>query len=193
MDMKKLLLYCCTFITFLFLNHAHAQDADPMKAWMDYMTPGDMHKWMSKHVGTWESEVTQWMDPTADPVKVKATDVITMSMDGRYQVGNYSSNIMGMPMMGQSTLAYDNAKKMFVSTWIDNLGTGIVMMSGNYDPATKTLTLKGTQTDPMSGQDSQIKQVNVFHDDDTYTFSMYGAGPDGSEMKFMEGTFKRKK
>jgi hypothetical protein len=30
-------------------------------------------------------------------------------------------------------------------------------------------------------------------DDNTYSMTMYGAGMDGKEMKFMEGTFKKKK
>jgi hypothetical protein len=101
--------------------------------------------------------------------------------------------MMGMPMTGQSTMAYDNAKKMFVSTWIDNLGSGIVYMTGTYDEATKTLNLAGKQTDPMTGKDSDIRQEVKFIDDNSYTMAMYGTGMDGKEMKFMEGTFKRKK
>jgi Protein of unknown function (DUF1579) len=66
-------------------------------------------------------------------------------------------------------------------------------MSGTYDEATKTLSLKGTQTDPMTGKDSEIREEMKMIDDNTYTMTMYGAGMDGKEMKFMEGTFKKKK
>ncbi len=163
-----------------------------MKAWQDFMTPGDMHKWMANHVGTWEAEVSQWMDPAAPPTKVMAKDVVTMSMNGLYQIGNFSSSMMGQPMTGQSVLAYDNSKKIFVSTWIDNLGSGIVYMTGSYDQTNKTLSLKGKQTDPMTGKDADLRQEMKFTDDNTYTLSMYGVGMDGKEMKFMEGTFKKK-
>jgi len=101
--------------------------------------------------------------------------------------------MMGMPMEGISTLGYDNAKKLFVNTWVDNLGTGIVQMSGTYDEATKTLNLKGFQTDPMTGKESDIREELTTIDNDSYTMIMYGAGMDGKEMKFMEGLFKRKK
>lgn len=30
-------------------------------------------------------------------------------------------------------MGYDNAKKKFVSTWIDNLGTGIINMPGEWN------------------------------------------------------------
>lgn len=191
--MKRMIIIVCTVILTGLFQNLTAQGTDPMKAWQDFMTPGAMHKWMAGHVGTWEAEVSQWMDPTAPPTKSKATDVVTMAMNGLYQVGNFSTSMMGMPMMGQSTLGYDNAKKLFVLSWIDNLGSGIVYMTGTYDEKTKTLSLKGKQTDPMSGKDSDIRQENKFIDDNTYTMAMYGAGMDGKEMKFMEGTFRRKK
>ncbi|MGB5007136.1 MAG: DUF1579 domain-containing protein [Ferruginibacter sp.] len=164
-----------------------------MKAWEDFKTPGDMHKWMAKTNGSWEGEVTQWMDPNAPPAKSKASITQSSALGGRYVISKYSGSMMGMPMEGISTLGYDNAKKLFVNTWVDNLGTGIVQMSGTYDEATKTLNLKGYQTDPMTGKESDIREELTTIDNDSYTMIMYGAGMDGKEMKFMEGLFKRKK
>ncbi|MFM9909099.1 MAG: DUF1579 domain-containing protein [Chitinophagaceae bacterium] len=191
--MKRIILIACTIFVTAILQNLHAQNADPMKAWQEFMTPGTMHKWLAKQVGTWEADVSQWMDPSAPPTKAKATDVVSMTMNGLYQIADFSSTMMGMPMMGHSTLGYDNAKKIFVLSWIDNMGSGIVYMIGTYDERTKTLSLKGKQTDPMSGKDTDIRQENKYIDDDTYTMTMYGAGMDGKEAKFMEGTFKKKK
>jgi hypothetical protein len=183
-------------------EQAVAKDASPaampdsaamMKAWQDYMTPGDMHKWMEKTNGTWEGEVTQWMDPKAPPTKATAKNVQSSALGGRYVIGKFTSTMMGMPFEGVSTMGYDNAKKMFTSTWMDNLGTGIVHMSGTYDETTKTLNLKGHQTDPMTGKDTDIREEMTMIDNDSYSMSMYGTGADGKEMKFMEGVFKRKK
>lgn len=191
--MNKISLIFSAVLFTAALQHLKAQNTDPMKAWQDYMTPGQMHKMLAKETGTWEAEVSQWMDPTAPPNKMKATNTVTMSMNGLFQIGNFSTSMMGMPMMGQSIVGYDNAKKMFVSSWIDNLGSGIVRMTGNYDEATKTISMKGTQTDPMTGKDSDIRQEIKWHNEDSYTMTLYGAGFDGKEMKFMEGTFIRKK
>jgi Protein of unknown function (DUF1579) len=191
--MKKIIIFFCAAIFTCTVQNSFAQTADPMKAWQDFMTPSENHKMLAKEVGTWEGEVSQWMDPNAPPTKAKATNVVTMAMNGLYQMGNFTTTMMGMPMMGQSTVGYDNAKKMYVASWIDNLGSGIVRMSGAFDIATKTLTLKGTQTDPMTGKDSDIRQEMKYLNDDTYVLAMYGVGMDGKEMKFMEGTFKRKK
>ncbi len=191
--MKKINYFICTLIIACTLQNSFAQNADPMKAWQDFMTPSENHKMLAQEVGTWEGEVSQWMDPSALPTKSKATNVVTMAMGGLYQIGEFSSTMMGMPMKGQSTVGYDNAKKMYVSTWIDNMGSGIVKMSGQYDAKTKTMNLKGTQTDPMTGKDSEIREEIKYHNDGSYTMYMYGAGMDGKEMKFMEGTFKKVK
>ena len=60
--MKKIIAAAaCLLLTSLTLT-VSAQE-DPMKAWQDYMTPGAMHKWLATQVGTWEAEVTMWMDP----------------------------------------------------------------------------------------------------------------------------------
>jgi hypothetical protein len=66
-------------------------------------------------------------------------------------------------------------------------------MTGTYDEATKTLNLKGTQTDPITGKDAFIRQEMKVINDDHYNLLMYGPGPDGKEMLFMSGVFKRKK
>ncbi len=160
------------------------------KAWQDFATPGEMHKWMSSHEGTWEAEITSYMS-APEPTKSKATEVVKMIMNGLYQESNLSGIMMDMPFQGKSILAYDNAKKQFALTWIDNMGSGLLMMTGQYDAATKTLNLSGTQTDPATGKDSNVRQEQKFLDDDTYVLTMYGSGADGKEAKFMDGTFKR--
>ncbi len=150
---------------------------------------------ISRITGAWSCDsVAQWMAPDAPRSYSKASSVEKVIMDGLYMEGDFSSTMMGMPMTGKSLTGYDNAKKKFVSSWIDNLGSGIVRMEGSYDETTKTLHLKGKQSDPGTDGESDIRQEQKWIDDDTYVLSMYGTGHDGkTEQKFMEGTFKRKK
>lgn len=163
------------------------------KAWMAFSTPGDMHKWMEKTNGTWEADVSSWMAADAPPTTSKAVNVQSSVLGGRYVSGKFTGSMMGQPFNGMSLMGYDNAKKMFVSTWVDDMGSGIVHMTGTYNEATKTLSLKGHQTDFMTGKDSDLREELVMIDDNSYKMTMYGAGFDGKEMKFMEGTFKKKK
>ena len=190
--MKRITLSCCAIFLLTTINNLYAQTAEEMKAYQDFMTPGAMHKWMAKLNGTWEADIISYMNPT-NPDKSKATNVTKTIMNGLYSVGDYTGNMMGMPFQGHSMMGYDNAKKVFVNTWVDNMGSGIIFMTGTYDDATKTLHLKGKQTNPMNGADVDIREEMKIIDDNSYTLIMYGAGMDGKEIKFMEGTFKRKK
>ncbi len=161
------------------------------KAWEAYMTPGEPHKMLAAEEGSWNNEMTFWMDPDTPPEKATSTADIKMIMGGRYQVSNYSGNMMGMPFEGRATVAYDNATDEYISTWIDNMGTGLGVMRGKYDEASKATTLKGSMVDPMTGKEKQVREVYTIVDDNTRKMEMFDLGPDGNEYKSMEILMKR--
>jgi hypothetical protein len=164
------------------------------KAMMDYMKPGEAHKLLAKEDGEWTGEMKMWMSPGAPPVTNTGSAVFKMIMDGRYQQGHHKGNFGGMPFEGISTTAYDNAKKVYVSSWIDNMGTGLMTMEGKWDEATKTINYKGKMVCPANGMECDVREVYRIVDDNTRYMEMYG--PDlktGKEYKSMEMTFTRKK
>ena len=162
-----------------------------MKAMMDYATPGDKHKWLASMDGEWTTETKMWMDPAAPPSTSTGTVTNRMVMGGRYQQGTYKGQMNGMPFEGVSTLGYDNAEKVFVSTWMDNMGTGIMYMKGKMDDATKTINFNGTMVDPATGKECKVREVVSFPDDKTQKMEMYG-DQGGKEMKWMEMTMAKK-
>ena len=159
---------------------------------VEFFTPGPMHKWLASFTGTWEADVISYMDPTK-PDTATLTQTYAMILNGLYQEAKLTGMMMGMPFEGRSLNGFDNAKKKFQTTWMDNFSSGFTYMTGNYDSTTKTMNLEGTQTNPSTGKDMGIREVMKIIDDNTYTLEMYGDGPGGKEIKFMEGTFKRKK
>ena len=186
--MKKLLLLMLTCIA---TSPLFAQGADQMKAWQDYMTPGDVHRMLAKSDGLWNVETTMWMDAGSEPMKSKGTCTNTMLMGGRYQQSDFKSEMMGQPFEGRSLLGYDNAKHSFISTWIDNMGTGVMVIEGKWDEATKSIHYTGTMTDPISGKDMPIRETFTIKDDNHHMMEMWVQGPDGKEMKSMEILFTR--
>lgn len=156
------------------------------KAWENYMTPGDMHKWLATMDGKWEGESVSWPAPDAPPTpasKVKSEN--KMVLGGRYQESLYQGDMMGMPFEGRSFMAYDNVKKVFINTWIDNMGTGIMVLQGPYDETSKSITLSGKMTDPATGKDMEIRQVLTNPDNKTSVMVMYCKQGD-REYKNME-------
>ena len=99
---------------------------------------------------------------------------------------------MGQPFEGMGIMGYDNAKKEYVNTWIDSMGTGMMNATGSYDAETKTLTETGSYTDPMAGQQT-FKGVTKFIDEDNVSYEMYISGPEGKETRVMEINYTRKK
>ncbi|POY38549.1 hypothetical protein C3K47_03905 [Solitalea longa] len=185
--MKKsaLLLSAILFIVCCQLKAQNTEDAN-MKAWQAYMTPGDVHKMMAKDTGEWNEDITMWMSPGTPPLTYKASCVNTMILGGRYQKAVHTGNMMGMPFEGLGITGYDNAKKVFVTSWIDNFGTGLLYMEGIWDAVAKSITFTGKSVDPMTGKDTMMKQVLKFIDDKTQVLEMYMPAPDGKEFKTME-------
>ncbi len=168
--------------------------ATAMKNWMEYSTPGEPQKMLAKSNGTWNGEVTMWMALDAPPSTSTMTMVNKMVMDGRYQVSEAKGNMMGMPFNGMSTTGYDNHKKVYMSTWIDNMGTGVLKMEGPWDDATKSTTLTGKMIDPSTGRECDFKEVYKIIDDNHQVMEMYGPDPKtGNQFKTMEIKLTRKK
>jgi hypothetical protein len=191
--MKKIILVICAMIITATCSEIYGQTEAEMKAWMEYMTPGEIHKEMAKWDGEWNEDLTMWMAPGAPAQKSTATCVNKMILGGRYQSSMHTGSFNGMPFEGMSTVAYDNVKKTFVTTWIDNMGTGMMVMEGKWDEKTKTLNTKGKQTDPMTGKDMAVRETFQIIDDNTQKMEMFMTPAGGKEYKSMEVVFTRKK
>jgi hypothetical protein len=176
-------------------SYTMPDSATMMKNWEAYATPSDVHKMMASWDGNWTGENTMWHAPGAPPQTSKSTAVNKMLMGGRYQESVHKGDMMGMPFEGRSTLAYDNARKEFISTWVDNMGTGVMVMRGKWDDASKSMNLSGTCVDPSAGNGREMTVREVFKivDDNHQVMEMYGPAPDGKEFKMMEIKFTRNK
>lgn len=162
------------------------------KAWEDYMTPGEAHKMLALDNGMWNVEVT-WFDPeTGQGQKGTMTAESKMIMGGRYQQTTHKGTFMGMPFEGIATVGHDNASGKMVSTWIDNMGTGMMYMRGDYDPSTKTIEFRGEMTDPITKKSKPAREIFAIADANTRKMEMFDVGPDGKEYKSMEIVMKRK-
>ena len=186
--MKRTLLFLSAAFC---LASSYAQTAEE-KAYMAFMTPGNEHQMLAQANGTWNEDITFFMDPKSPPMKTKSTCVNEMVLGGRYQRGVHTGEMMGQPFEGQSLTGYDNSRKVWFSTWIDNMGTGIAYAEGTFDNAKKTLTLKGKMTDPVSGKNMDFRETLTFVDADHQKVEMFNT-TSGKEEKSMEISLTRAK
>lgn len=161
-----------------------------MKAMTDYMTPGKEQAMLAKSAGDWSANINMWMDPSQPPMTMQAKVRNEMKYGGRYLETRYSGMMMGMPYEGLGTIGYDNAAKKYMTTWIDNMGTGIMYMEGTMNADKRSVEFKGTGVDPMTSKPIKMREVITFKDDNNQKMEMYMM-QDGKEMKTMEITLTK--
>jgi hypothetical protein len=157
-----------------------------MKAWEKYAAPGAPHQQMAKLAGKWTTSNTMWMDESQPPMTQTGTAEYTLALGGRYVTQNYKSEMMGMPFEGIGTLGYDNFRQRYFSTWIDNMGTGLMTATGTANAAGNEITYTGTMDDPMTGEkDKKFREVVKIAGPDAFTFEMFETRQ-GKERRVME-------
>jgi hypothetical protein len=169
------------------------QNAEATKKWMEYMTPGDHHKLLKFKEGRWDLTVRMWPSPDAPASESPAESEATLILGDRFLLDKVKGSFGGMPFEGMGTTGYDNHRKKFVFTWIDNMGTGVMVGEGDYDPQTKTWTYQVNSTDPITGKPAVSRGTERIVDGNTWVMQSFNTGPSGKEFKAMEITYKRKK
>lgn len=179
--LKSILLACLV----AYAGQCFGQSDEKMKAWQAYMTPSENHKTLAKDVGKWKTEITSYMEPGAPPVKSEGTSEVSMILGDRFQQSVFKGDMMGMNFEGISILGYDNSKKIFVNSWIDNMGTGMMVLEGKWDTPGKLMTFTGKCVDPVTGKDLIVRQVLKFENDKSQYMEMFMTEK-GKERKTME-------
>ena len=175
-------------------------EAEMMKQMMELAKLNENHKLLKDSVGTWSYTVKMWMngDPSSKPEESRGIAKRTAIMDGRFvvmdvagrmQMPGADGKMKSMTFKGHGLEGYDNVKKKFVGTWMDNMGTGIMMSEGDYDPATKTFTYN-SEMEPMPGMKTAVREVLKMTDKNHMTFEWY-ENRGGQEVKTMEINYTR--
>jgi len=171
-----------------------------MKQMIEMSKLNENHKVLASMDGSWNYTIKFWMnpDPNAPPQQSKGTATRKSIMGGRYSVMDVSGKMQmpgeggkmkEMQFKGMGIEGYDNAKKKFVGSWIDNMGTGIQFSEGTYDPATKTFTYT-SEIEMMPGMKTPVREVIKATDKDHMTLEWY-ENRGGQEKKTMEINYTR--
>jgi hypothetical protein len=91
------------------------------------------------------------------------------------------------------TCGYDNLKKKYFFTWIDNTGTGVMIGEGTWDASKKTLSTTSTMSNPMVGKVVTARGTETVVDANNWKMEMFSKGPDGKEFLTMRIDYKRAK
>ena len=170
---------------------APSQEAK-MAEMMKMAAPGEGQKVLDAFVGSWTHTMKMWMAPDSKPEQATGTTVSQWVMGGRLVRQDARGTMSGQPFEGLGLTGYDNMKKEYNGIWIDNMTTGIMQSSMQYDAATKTFAENGTFACPMTGEkDKWYRSVTKITDKDHYSMEMYFKDDKGKEFKSMEILYTR--
>ncbi len=156
-----------------------------------YAKPGKPHERLQKMVGEWDVAVTAYEAGPDNPVESKAVARMETMLEGRFLRQTFEGEFNGRNFTGIGISGYDNALEKYVGTWMDNFGTGIMSLTGEYDEDTQTLTETGKAATPIG--EMQFKMVTKQPTDDRIEFTMYMSLPGVGEQKMMESVYTRRK
>lgn len=164
-----------------------------MEAWMKAATPGDSHKKLEPFVGTFDVKVKSWMEPGAPAMESTGTSEQNWVLGGRYVEQRFKGTFMDQPFEGIGYTGYDNIKKQYTGSWMDNMSTCVMMTKGNMQAGGKEMKFEGSSPDPMTGKDMAMVEKITIASNDRHTMEMWGPAPDGKMFKMMEIEYMRKK
>jgi Protein of unknown function (DUF1579) len=156
--------------------------------------PTAEHEKLAKDVGTWDATVKSWMGgPDSEPSVSQGVEVVKLVPGGLWVHSEFDGKFGDQEFHGCGQTGYDTKKGKFVGTWVDTMSTEIMVMEGDYDSASQTVTFytKGKDT---SGKAYDSKMTSKHEGDDTrvFTMSMKSDETKGEYVKAMEITYKRR-
>ena len=168
--------------------------AEDMQACIQAGTPGKMHEYLAKGVGTRAGKTTMWMGPGGEAMKSECTSTVSTMLDGHYVKTELAGEMPGMgPYNGFGINGFDNVTQKFVATWVDNHGTGIMNGTGELSADGKALTITYTANCPVTRKPIPIRQIETTTGPTAKTLEMWSVEPkSGKEYKMMSIEFTKK-
>jgi hypothetical protein len=175
---------------------------DLQKKVQESMTPGPQHAQLAKTAGDFTT-ATRWRIGASQPwMEFTGTSKRTMIMGGRF-VQEDADGSMQMPgpdgkptkteFKGMGIFGYNNVSKRYEGSWMGNMGTGVMQMTGRSSDDGTTVEWNGTCDDPITGTPVVMRMVATQKNDDHALVEFYRPGQDGKEFKTMEVAYTRTK
>jgi hypothetical protein len=148
---------------------------------------------LAKDAGTWDATIKSWSAPDSQPAVSQGVEVGKLMPGGLWLQTEFDGKFGDVEFHGCGQSGYDAKKKKYVGTWVDSMSTEIMMMEGDYDEATRTVTMYSKGHEP-SGKEYDAKMTTKHEDDDTrvFTMSMKSDETKGEYFKMLEITYKRR-
>lgn len=167
---------------------------EDMQACVIAGTPGSQHQMLASGAGTWQGKNQMWMAPGMPAMTSESVATVTPMMEGRFTKCEFTGDMPGMgPFSGMGIYGFDNVSQKFVSTWIDNQGTGMMQGTGEASADGKVITWKYNYNCPITKKATVMREIETITGPNSKTLEMWGIDPkSGKEYKMMFIEMNRK-
>lgn len=156
-------------------------------------TPGPVHAFLADKAGEWTVTTTMWPAPGAEPIVSTMTAKSEMVLGGRYLKEEFAGEVFGLPFTGIGYTGYDNTTGTITATWIDNMSTATMVMTGKYAQAGDPMEVAGRMIDPATGGEVFMRSVSTWQGHDRGHVDYYAVTGGMGEVKTMAMDYQRVK
>jgi hypothetical protein len=161
-----------------------------MDQFMEAVKPGPHHEALAKRAGEWNAEIRSWVGGP-EPVISHATCTYEVVLDGGFLLQRMEGEVLERPYSGIGLFGFDKVSGKHTTYWIDTMGTVGVYAEGECSNQCTMENYEFSQTDPLSGENSNVKTVTTIKSDDEHVFQWFVKTPNG-DVKTMEIVYTRK-
>jgi len=160
--------------------------------WAKLAAPGEHHKHLDYFVGKWRTKTKMWMGgPGSQAVESDGTSEVEWVLGGRYLLDRHQGSLMGQPYEGMGLTGYDNYRNMYTGSWLSNMSTNMLIMTGTRHPQTGVFTYYGEMDEPgIKVIGRTVKYVTRIIDRNQYVFEIIDLHA-GDDYKVIEITYTR--
>lgn len=154
--------------------------------------PSPEHKVLEMETGTWDGNIKMWMPGAGEePVRSTGTEVCH-TVGPFWVVTDLDYEAFGRKLGGHGTFGYDPGNGKYRGFWMGVDSPYPLMMTGEFDENTNTMTWAFTGKDP-TGNPLSGKVITTFKGDNKKHFQLFMDIGQDKLFKIMEIDYTRKK
>lgn len=143
------------------------------------------HETLARFIGAWNAEAGFLAAPGAEPETSRMTADFRPILDGRFIQNHYKGTFRFMgadiPFEGYGVLGFDKHRGLYVTSWVDNLSTSLLVEKGEPGDQSDRITVEGEMMNQMGG-DSKIRHVWILNNDGSFTLEFHQQDPASGQM-----------
>lgn len=149
-----------------------AEKAEMARKYMQAAQPGPEHERLARLAGPWDTEITMWPTPGADPVVVEGTCENRMILAGRFLESACGGSYGGMPVESVTILGFDRRSEEWTWLALDTMGTYWVSAKGGAAPEGGAIVMVGEDYDALFDYTQTWEAVLEIEGPDRYVTSL---------------------